>query len=233
MSTTPSRGPLRPPEAPVDFQTLVARSRAVTGRSVAELARSNGYRVPGNLSQHKGFVGQLIEVALGADAGSESRPDFTHLGIELKTLPVRDDGTPLESTFVCKAVIDGTESFDFKSTPLWHKLERVMFFPVQGDRAIPLAERRFGTPFLWEPSGHDEHLLEADWRELSDRIRRGQLESITARDGAILQLRPKAIDSHERACGLGAEGWLVPMPPRGWYLRRTFTASLVRRAFEL
>jgi DNA mismatch repair protein MutH len=233
MSATPPQGPQRPPDAPVDFQTLVSRSRAVTGRSVADLARGHGYRVPGNLSQHKGFVGQLIEVALGADAGSESRPDFTHLGIELKTLPIRDDGTPLESTFVCKAIIDGTESFDFKSTALWHKLAHVLFFPVQGDRAIPLTQRRFGMPFLWEPSGDDVRVLEGDWRELSDRIRRGQLESITARDGAVLQLRPKGVDSHERASGLGAEGWLVPMPPRGWYLRRSFTASLVRRAFEL
>jgi DNA mismatch repair protein MutH len=223
--------PQRPPDAPEDVATLVRRALAVTGRSVGELARAHGYRLPPTLAAHKGFVGQLLEVVLGADAGSASRPDFTRIAIELKTLPVRDDGTPLESTFVCKATIDGTESFDFKTTSLWSKLERVLFLPVQGDRALPLGARRFGMPFLWEPGGEDVARLERDWRELAERIRAGQLESITARDGEILQLRPKAIDSHERVPGLGAEGWIVPMPPRGWYLRRSFTTELVRRTF--
>jgi DNA mismatch repair protein MutH len=224
-------GPTEPPGSPEDLDTLVGRAFRVAGRSVAELARSAGYRVPARLSRHKGFVGQLLEVVLGADAGSESRPDFTRLGVELKTLPIRGNGAPTQSTFVCKAQIDGTEPFDFKSTALWHKLACVLFVPVEGDTSIPLGERRFGMPFLWRPDAEDLRRLEADWTAISERIRAGELEQVTGHEGEILQLRPKGVDGRERVLGLGAEGWLVPMPPRGWYLRPGFTASLIDRAF--
>ncbi len=222
---------MEPPRSPEDLGTLVARARRVAGRSVAELARASGYRVPAQLSRHKGFVGQLLEVVLGADAGSESRPDFTRLGVELKTLPIRADGTPTQSTFVCKAQIDGSEPFEFQSTSLWHKLACVLFVPVEGDPAIALGARRFGMPFLWRPDGGDIARLEADWRAIAGRIRAGELEQVTGHDGEVLQLRPKGLDGRERVMGIGAEGWLVPMPPRGWYLRPAFTASLIARAF--
>jgi len=229
----PPAGPQSPPSPPLDLDALVRRAHAAAGRSVGELAKAHGYRVPTRLGQHKGFIGQLLEVVLGADAGSESRPDFTGLGIELKTLPIRDTGVPTQSTFVCKATIDGTDSFEFKDTALWHKLSCVLFFPVQGEAAIPLIARRFGTPFLWRPEGAEAARLEADWRALTGRIRAGELEQITGHDGEVLQLRPKAMNASERSLGIGAEGWLVPMPPRGWYLRPQFTRELIARAFDL
>lgn len=209
----------------------MGRARVLTGRTVAEVAARAGFLTPRDLAGHKGFIGQLVERALGAEGGSEARPDFPQLGIELKTLPVRADGTPCESTFVSKAVIDGTEPFAFRETALWAKLARVLFVPVEGARDLAVGTRRFGMPFLWEPSPDDEAALEADWRAIAGRIREGELETVTAREGVILQLRPKALDASERSPGVGDGGWLVPMQPRGWYLRRTFTASLVARAF--
>jgi DNA mismatch repair protein MutH len=225
--------PEPPPPPPEDLPTLMARARGLTGRTVSEVAARAGYLTPRDLGAHKGFVGQLVERALGAEGGSEARPDFPHLGIELKTLPVRADGSPCESTFVSKAVIDGSEPFDFQETALWAKLARVLFVPVEGAREVAVGARRFGMPFLWEPGSEERAALEADWRELAGRIREGELETVTARDGVILQLRPKALDALERSPGVGDGGWLVPMQPRGWYLRRTFTASLVARAFGL
>jgi DNA mismatch repair protein MutH len=220
-----------PPPPPEDLPTLMARARGLTGRTVADVAARAGFIAPRDLGAHKGFVGQLVERALGAHGGSDARPDFPHLGVELKTLPVRQDGAPLESTFVSKAVIDGSEPFAFNETALWAKLARVLFVPVEGERALTVGARRFGMPFLWEPAPEDRAALEADWRELSGRIREGELEAVTAREGQILQLRPKALDATERSAGVGDGGWLVPMQPRGWYLRRAFTASLVARAF--
>jgi DNA mismatch repair protein MutH len=220
-----------PPPPPDDLPSLMARARTLVGRTVGEIAVRAGLIPPRALGGHKGFVGQLVELALGAEGGSEARPDFPDLGVELKTLPVRADGTPVESTFVSKAVIDGSEPFTFAETALWAKLARVLFVPVEGDRAIPVADRRFGMPFLWEPGPEERAALERDWRHLSDRIRAGELGALTARDGVALQLRPKALDAREQRPGLGEDGWLVPTQPRGWYLRRTFTAGLVARAF--
>ncbi len=55
--------------------------------------------MPAEPQRRKGWAGQLLNLALGADAGQQSLPDFTKLGIELKTLSFIGHGKPLESTF--------------------------------------------------------------------------------------------------------------------------------------
>src|SRR5688500_18797590 len=87
--------------APATESELMARARALSGMSLAELARQFGIAVPEAQLRAKGWVGQLLERALGATAGSRAKPDFEALGIELKTLPVDGRGQPKESTFVC------------------------------------------------------------------------------------------------------------------------------------
>lgn len=49
----------------------------------------------------------LLELYLGAMAGSKPEQDFPELGIELKTIPVDAAGKPLETTFVCVAPLTG------------------------------------------------------------------------------------------------------------------------------
>ena len=48
--------------------------------------------------------------------------------------------------------------------------------------------------FFWAPNKEEERLLRTDWEEHMDRIALGQVESITARQGDVAQIRPKAAD---------------------------------------
>lgn len=77
--------------------------------------------------------------------------DFAALGVELKTIPVDSQGRPLETTFVCVAPLTGNSGVTWESSHVRHKLKRVLWVPVEGDRAIPLAERRVGAPAAVEP----------------------------------------------------------------------------------
>ena len=101
-----------------------------------------------------------------------------------------------------------------------HKLKRVLWVPVEGDRQIPLAERRVGAPLLWSPNDEEERLLSRDWEELMDMIVLGQVERITARHGEVLQLRPKAANSKALTEAVGAQGEPILTLPRGFYLKR-------------
>lgn len=199
--------------------------------TIGELAHARGYRVPKDQRGHKGFVGQLVELGLGASAGSDPEPDFPALGVELKTLPVSPEGRPAESTYVCLARLDGRESLTFADSYVAKKLARVLFVPVVANGADPLAERRFGMPFLWEPGADDLARLADDFDRLQARVRLGQLEEMRGQEGAILQLRPKAMNRDDRTLGVSEDGWLVAVRPRAWYLRASFTAELVARAF--
>ncbi len=226
-------GPLRPPGPPASLVELDARCIAIAGRTVGEVARMYGYRVPRTLQTNKGFIGQIAEIALGASAGTDPEPDFPSLGIELKTLPVREGGRTLEATYICTARLTGTESLDFAESYVMKKLARVLFLPVMDDGHTPLTERRFGMSFLWSPDPDEMGVLREDFVRLQARVRMGESDDITTRDGVALHLRPKAMNRHDLTTGVSDEGWVVALRPKAWYLRPDFTAGLVARHFGL
>jgi DNA mismatch repair protein MutH len=201
--------------------------------TLAELAGRLERPVPLDLRRAKGFVGQLVELALGATAGSRSGPDFAHLGVELKTLPVDAAGKPVESTFVCTIALGSVGDVEWERSPVRAKLARVLFVPVEGERERPVGARRLGAPLLWSPSDEDERDLKFDWDELSGRIGRGDVESITGHLGRYLQVRPKAADSHARRRAFDADGVAFAALPRGFYLRALFTARIVSAHYAL
>lgn len=218
---------------PTSERELYERAQALAGVTLGELATTLGRVVPPDLRRAKGFVGQLVERALGATAGSRSGPDFAELGVELKTLPVDAAGKPVESTFVCTIALGSVGDVEWESSPVRAKLARVLFVPVEGERERSVATRHLGTPLLWSPSEEDERDLKFDWDELSGRIGRGDVESITGHLGRYLQVRPKAADSHARRRAFDADGVAFAALPRGFYLRAVFTARIVRSSYAL
>jgi DNA mismatch repair protein MutH len=97
------------------------------------------------------------------------------------------------------------------------------------------------APFRWrtprrrtaavEPDEEEDRQLRMDWEELMDLIVLGQVERITARHGEVLQLRPKAANSKALTEAIGARGEPILTLPRGFYLKKNFTAALLARHF--
>ncbi|MFJ2974362.1 DNA mismatch repair endonuclease MutH [Kluyvera sp. NPDC087067] len=210
---------------------LLAQAQRLAGYSLGELAAMAGIVTPKDLKRDKGWIGILLEIWLGASAGSKPEQDFATLGVELKTIPIDSQGRPLETTFVCVAPLTGNSGVTWENSHVRHKLKRVLWIPVEGERAIPLAERRVGSPLLWTPSAEEEHQLQMDWEELMDLIVLGQVERITARHGEVLQLRPKAANSKALTEAIGASGERIMTLPRGFYLKKNFTSALLARHF--
>lgn len=223
--------PLR--ESPKTQAELLAQAQRLAGYSLGELAAMAGIVAPKDLKRDKGWIGVLLEIWLGASAGSKPEQDFAVLGVELKTIPIDSQGRPLETTFVCVAPLTGNSGVTWENSHVRHKLKRVLWIPVEGERSIPLAERRVGAPLLWTPSAEEERQLQMDWEELMDLIVLGQVERITARHGEVLQLRPKAANSKALTEAIGAEGEPIMTLPRGFYLKKNFTAALLARHFML
>lgn len=221
------------PLPPDDEQSLLSKAKSLAGYTMAELAYQAGIAVPHDLRFAKGWVGQLLEYCLGANAGSKAEQDFAHLGIELKTIPINRYGEPLETTFVCVAALTGNSGVTWLSSHVRHKLSRVLWIPIEGERQIPLAKRRVASPLLWSPNPIEEQLLKTDWEELMDMIVLGQVENITARHGQVLQIRPKAANNKALTEGIGRRGQPIMTLPRGFYLKKNFTAPILARHFDL
>lgn len=93
--------------SPASEAELLAQAQQLSGYTLGELAALAGMVTPKDLKRDKGWIGVLLEIWLGASAGSKPEQDFAALGVELKTIPVDSLGRPLETTFVCVAPLTG------------------------------------------------------------------------------------------------------------------------------
>lgn len=212
---------------PSSESVLLARAEALAGRPLAWLAARESVPVPPDLRRDKGWIGNLLERALGATAGSRAEPDFPHIGVELKTLPVDRTGKPRESTYVCTAPLDRSMARRWEEAWVRRKLSRVLWVPIVGDG--PPGERIIGAPVLWSPSADEDATLRSDWESLTEAIDLGETWQLEGRRGVALQLRPKAASAREMTWVLDDEGEWAQVNPRGFYLRTAFTAAILRR----
>ena len=212
---------------PTNKNELLNSAAALGGCTLGGLADRHGIAVPGDLKRAKGWVGELLEIALGASAGSRPVPDFEDLGIELKTIPLNRRHQPQESTFVCTVPLARTAGLRWENSTVKIKLDRVLWVPVEAAHEVPITERRIGRPLLWSPSLGDTEILRADWEEHIERIALGHLDELDARLGTYLQIRPKALNRHDRTNALSAIGAPINALPRGFYLRTCFTRKIL------
>ena len=213
---------------PQTLEQLLSQAQSIAGLTFGELADELHISVPPDLKRDKGWVGMLLERALGATAGSKAEQDFSHLGVELKTLPINAEGYPLETTFVSLAPLVQNSGVKWENSHVRHKLSCVLWMPIEGSRHIPLRERHIGAPILWKPTTEQERQLKQDWEELMDLIVLGKLDQITARIGEVMQLRPKGANSRSVTKGIGKNGEIIDTLPLGFYLRKEFTAQILK-----
>jgi DNA mismatch repair protein MutH len=213
--------------APDSEPELLTRARRLSGMTLGELAKAVGRPTPlgGPRTTRKGYVGQLVERALGARGSNHSGPDLATLAIEIKTLPIHV-GVPTESTFVCSAPLRTIGEIDWEASPVRAKLRRVLWVPVEASPAVAIETRRVGTAFLWSPNKQQEPVLRDDWDALAGALATGRVPS--AREGTVLQVRPKAAHSRVTCSYFSENGAAQVLNPRGFYLRRAFTAQVVR-----
>lgn len=224
---TQQRQQVSPPKTEAE---LLTRCQAMAGKTLGQIAAEAKVVVPEDLRRHKGWVGNLFETYLGAEAGNKAEPDFVGLGVEMKTLPLNAQGKPKESTYVCTVSMQQTGELTWQDSWVKRKLSRVLWVPVEADNTIPLAERYVGNAWIWQPTAEQEGLLQRDWEELMDRIVLGEQAEITAREGEYLQIRPKAANAKVLAKGISESGSAEFINPKGFYLRTVFTCQLIQLA---
>ena len=232
---------------PTDEAELIRRARALAGLTLPELERlahgpaslceassasgaisSEASERPISSLRRKGRVGQLVERALGAPGGSSRGPDLPTLGVELKTIPLNRQGVPQETTFVCTVPLSELPYTDFEQSVLRQRLARVLFVPIESEPGLPYEQRRVGQALLWSPSPAELALLRQDWERVARLVTAGEVESITGHLGEVLQVRPKAANASVHRVLETEDGQVQWVRPRGFYLRRTFTAAIVR-----
>jgi DNA mismatch repair protein MutH len=209
---------------------LLARAMALEGRTLGELAARVSLSLAGGALRTKGKAGTVVERLLGATGGSAAVPDFPALGVELKTIPVREDGRPRESTFVCAFSLADADREEWASSWVRRKLACVLWVPVLTPAGSALADRRIGRALLWAPTPAQEAVLAADFATIMGLVGVGRVEALDARTGRWLQARPKAAHGRVRTLAYGPDDERIEALPRGFYLRARFTGAILQDA---
>jgi DNA mismatch repair protein MutH len=217
---------------PQSESELMTRAFALAGKSLHDIALTFYESVPQDLTRTKGWVGQLLEKVLGANACNLSEPDFRELQIELKTLPVSPLGKVLESTYICTAPIPHNE-FRWEESRVWRKMAKMLIIPVEADKSKPLFLQRIGMPILWSPPSVIEKVLRQDWEELTELIMLGDFELLSAHKGKYLQIRPKAPNAKTFIKVVNAQGQTISIVPKGFYLRSILTQQIIAENYSL
>ena len=212
---------------PTTEAELLSRARELAGLTLAQIAEKFNQPVPKDTRHAKGWMGQLIEMTLGATASSLAEPDFQLLGIELKTLPLTASGKPKESTYVCTVPLTNLSEQHWENSWLKRKLSRVLWLPFEADKRIPLTERHIGNAIIWSPDEEETRQLQQDWDELMELVSFGQLDHISSHMGNYLQIRPKGANAKSLTMTQDEEGNTISTLPRGFYLRPEFTQRIL------
>lgn len=221
------------------IQNILSKAQSLRGYTLEQLSQYLHIKSPKSLIHAKGLTGQILEVLLGAHAGSKPIPDFPDLNLEVKTIPMDLMGNPLETTYVCTVPLlpkiqlnHKTDYFNFYNSVVYKKLSHVLWVPIlcpnktEKNQTINQVHRIIGSAYLWQPSQRELGQLESDWLELTDMVYMGKVDQISSHYGQVLQIRPKAADSSKTTLGIGPTGQKINTLPRGFYLRTEFTRQI-------
>ena len=218
---------------PENLQELQQRCQQITDLTIGHLAEKLDFSAPQDLLHAKGWMGQLIEAFLGANSGNKAQPDFPHLGIELKTIPVNSNYKPLESTYVC-TVQTNEQTLAWHESWVYRKLKCVLWVPIlatANNQKLAITQRIIKEPIFWSMDNATEEVLRIDWEELMELLQLGHGKNLTAKFGTFLHIRPKAANSKILQDYINADGSKTKIIPRGFYLRTQFTADILENRF--
>ncbi len=221
------------PNAPTSLSELKVRLDLLVGLSLEQIANTYKIALPTSFKRAKGFTGELIEKALGANALNLPLPDFTHLAIELKTIPVSDKLEPLESTYICHLKLMPKRGESFFESTLYKKTALILFVAIEGLREIEGPKRKVLGYYLYKPDAKTLEIIKNDYEEVMEQISLGRAHEITARTGTIVQVRPKGASGKDLVPYVNEDGEIALTRPRGFYFRAAFTKEICKKMFKL
>ena len=60
-----------------------------------------------------------------------------------------------------------------------------------------------------------------------EKVALGGVDEISARNGNVIQMRPKAANGRALTDCVGPDGTMIKVRPRGFYMRRAFMQNLI------
>lgn len=156
------------------------------------------------VKRNKGNLGQLIEEKFFHYlCNSDSRPDFSEAGVELKVTPYKrnKNGTLSAKERLILTMIDyfSVVNEKFEESHLWNKSRLILliYYLYQQDIKQNL-DYKIGYTRLFTPPEQDVKIIKHDYEVIVEKIKEGKAHELSEGDTLYLGAAPKAATSKDR-----------------------------------
>lgn len=177
---------------------LVQKSKWLERKTLAQVSEEIKMHDPSSRVLTKGSVGHIIEKGFfGVEKNSDAHPDIAHLGVEIKTCPLKYNKSRTRLSVkepLSLNIINYTKEVENKSlkeSSLYQKNHKILFVVYLHDTSLKRSEYIIKKVFLWEMTNQVVEELEQDYNLIVGKIRQGKAHEIHQSDHKILTLCPK------------------------------------------
>ena len=181
-----------------DREELIERAGWLVGKTLNEVSDEIKKTDTTSRVTTKGAVGHLIEKGFfGIKINSDAEPDIKHLGIEIKTCPLKYDKNksklsikePLSLNMV--NYIEERNNENLKDSSLYKKNKTILFVFYIHDFDKDRSEYPIKYVFLWDINDDIIQELEPDYQRILKKIKEVKAHEIHQIEHCFLTLCPK------------------------------------------
>ncbi len=209
-------------------ESIVRYAKRLEGKTLREM--SDAPDLPDPHVRRGSFGNALEEYYFRYSINSDSAPDFSEAGLELKATPMKKNakGELVAKERLVLTMIDFMEvpQERFETSHLLSKISDMLLVTYLYDKdknpvdyPIQFAER-------WQIPEADMPQIKRDWETVVDKVREGHAEDISGSDTVYLEACTKAKDSTVRRKQPFSN---VPAKPRAWALKASYMTGIERQ----
>ncbi len=210
-------------------ESILEHARRLDGRSLEELYPD---ACAGSENAGRGNLGQLVEqLHFGIKANNDSRPDFVHACLELKTtglLPTTRQSKYIAKERLTLSMIDFNEipNETFYTSAFVKKNASLLIMVYQYEKSVHVCQRRFVTSFVYQIPPEDKEVFEEDWAWIQSKIRNGEAHLLSESQTSYIAAATKGADSSDT---VGQPFSDVPAMRRAFCIKRPYLDYIIRR----
>lgn len=216
---------------PYKIETIVEYAHELVGHTLREKIEPVELQSP---KKRRGSWGNAVEeYYFKYDLNSDSEADFSEVGVELKTTPMkrnsRGELTAKERLVLTMINYMTVVDEDFEHSHLLQKAQEILLISYLWEEDKDPLDYEVIIADLWHIPDEDMPQIKLDWETVVGKVRRGLAHEISGSDTLYLEACTKAADSTKRTKQPFSD---IPAKPRAWALKASYMTAAENKLLE-
>ena len=214
-----------------DVHSIVEYAHKLVGHSLREKTNASKLDDP---HRRKGAFGNAVEEYYFHYApNSDSAPDFSEAGLELKCTPLKrtTKGDLVAKERLVLSMIDymSVVNETFETSHLMEKIDNILLISYLWEKDVDLLDYKVVLADVWSIPPEDVPQIKADWETVVNKVRSGHAEDISGSDTAYLEACTKSANSKVRRSQPFSSACAKP---RAWAFKASYMTSVQNHLLE-